>query len=85
MTYWIGALSGLGTGLVFGLTGFWKAKREDGKTEFDWKQFLWTVIPSALIGAAAGFMQVPYEEIATGAFGLTITLIVKKLFGVATA
>jgi hypothetical protein len=85
MTYLVGALSGLGAGLVYGLTGYWKAKKEDDKTEFDWKGFLWTVIPTAVIGFVAGFMNIPYEEIATGAFGLTITMIVKKLFGVATA
>lgn len=83
MSILIGALSGLVAGSVYGLSGFWKAKKDD-KAEFEWKNFLITIIPSAIIGGALGLLNMPAgsENIGIyldGTAGLTITAVLKKL------
>jgi hypothetical protein len=82
----IGVLSGLGAGILYGLSGFWKASKDE-KKPFDWKNFLLTIVPAALIGGALGLLKLPTgtENIAVyldGTAGLTITTILKKLMRV---
>ena len=75
-----GLLSGLATGIAYGMAGYFKNKEEFVLEEFEWDKFLPTVIGTGLIGMAAFIMGGQIDIVASSAIGLVITQIVLKLW-----
>ncbi len=71
----IGTVSGLVGGLSYGLVGY----KNSSVNEFNWKKLVLTVAPTTVIGAIAGYQDLPYNAIASGSIGLGVTKLITKV------
>jgi len=72
-------------GLIYGLAGYFRNKREYPREKFDWAEILPTVIGSAIIGALAVYLGVTADTVSSTAFGVVVTQFLRKVWQAVTA
>ena len=78
----VGVGVGLASGFVYGLIGFFKNRKQENMFEgFDVKKFSTSVLTCTLVGGASFYLGITPDAVTTGAFGICITEVVRKVVG----
>ena len=77
----IGALAGL----VYGLIGYAKNKRQNTKTAFSTIATIKPIVICAVVGGVAGYMGLDVSNmglLVTGTVGVTVTKVIDQIWGI---
>jgi hypothetical protein len=77
----VGIGAGALAGAVYGLTGYFKNKKQEDMFEgFNSQQFSISVVGSAVCGAMASYTGASFDAVSAGAFGVVIYQVISNIF-----